>query len=436
MRRCGICNVPGHTRKTCVYAKNLINDAKTYYLDWLVLVVNGYFHHQWKYSDDVRANWSTREMEMYDKVMTPDLQEQMDRLCDLENNNGLNTMLNTVTKYVLNLSERDLNAIYTKIPNVSQRRTCTVYHKQHMVHRHLINTMDQYICHVKLDNIAYDKYVYNSLNLVECYNQMVSSVYGFGTLTHTGNPIVFTYNDFTKTIMSGESYVDNVAIRRTLIERIRTDELNNRRQIQRRIASRNESIRTIEPRVHSITLQIQKWQLEIEKLRLQQQNILNSRPTLETEIEQLQHDQTIHERNIQSFYSKLPLPPPPPPIFSIKPVLSTVEDTLSSRSTECCICYEDNLPDNQICKTDCGHSLCVKCIMPVFQLQSAQSQGREKIKVRRVCPYCRQKVQSLHGDILEVHNAVHEYCVSNSIPHPKDVTRRVVGECELNTSIV
>ena len=74
--------------------------------------------------------------------------------------------------------------------------------------------------------------------------------------------------------------------------------------------------------------------------------------------------------------------------------------------------------------------------MPVFQLQSSQSQGREKIKVRRVCPYCRQKVKSLHGDILEVHNAVHEYCVTNSIPHPKDVTRRVVGECELNSSIV
>jgi hypothetical protein len=93
MRRCGVCNVPGHTRKTCVYAKNLINDAKTYYMDWLVLVVNGYFHNQWKYSDDVRANWSTREMEMYDKVMTPELQEQMDRLCDLENNNGLNMFL-------------------------------------------------------------------------------------------------------------------------------------------------------------------------------------------------------------------------------------------------------------------------------------------------------------------------------------------------------
>ena len=393
--RCGVCREEGHTRANCPMVDNIMDLYVQRCYKMLLVIVNGYYEHKWTYTDEVRSSWNAVERSNHEMTLTPKVLESMEMYRD--SSTALENVLTPVPSFIQNMPKHHLNIIISKLNkpcwfNFNISKTDSDERKRSKVYFRLLSMDDSYcidmssqLDYLESSSLMYNQYVLNSINLASFYEKLTENACGH---------------------VPAINYFICADDRRNILRRLPNTYLTKIKELDTKIRDKKEEFRTKESRIDSIEEEIRKLEKRIMEYRREQHEIRNSGPRIEEELKEINTMRFTYIKNRETFintiYSKIPKPPP---LISFE---SSKQDDHSVK--ECCICYEDISVTN-MCKTNCGHELCVDCMMKI----SIELKRNNNMCVKRKCPYCRQKISSLTGNIDVMNRAVIRHCQSINI---------------------
>ena len=393
--RCGVCREEGHTRAKCPMVDNIMDLYVQRCYKMLLVIVNGYYEHKWTYTDEVRSSWNAVERSNHEVTLTPKVLESMEMYRD--SSTALENVLTPVPSFIQSMPKHHLNIIIGKLNNPSfiidktlsdERKRSKVYFRLlSMADKYCINMSNQ-LDYLESSSLMYTQYVLNSINLASLYEKLSENALGLPGFV----PVI--------------KYFICADDRRNLLKKLPKTSLTKIKELDTKIRDKKEEFRTKESRVDSIEEEIRKLEKRIMEYRREQHEIRNSGPRIEQELKEINTMRDTYVKNGKKFINTIYLKiPKPPPVISFEP---SKQDDHSVK--ECCICYEDISVTN-MCKTDCGHELCVDCMMKI----SIELKRNNNMCVKRKCPYCRQNIRSLTGNVDVMNRAVIKHCQSISI---------------------
>lgn len=393
--RCGVCREEGHTRANCLMVDNIMDLYVQRCYKMLLVIVNGYYEHKWTYTDEVRSSWNVVERSNHEMTLTPKVLESMEMYRD--SSTALENVLTPVPSFIQSMPKHHLNIIIGKLNkslwfNFNISKTDSDERKRSKVYFRLLSMADQYcinmssqLDYLESSSLMYNQYILNSINLGSLYEKL--------TINACGE-------------IPAIKYFIGADDRRNLLKKLPETYLTKIKDLDAKIRDKKEEFRTKDSRVDSIEEEIRELEKRIMECRRKQHEIRNSGPRIQEELKEINTMRYAYVKNreifINTIYSKIPKPPP---LISFEP---SKQDDHSVK--ECCICYEDMSVTN-MCKTDCGHELCVDCIMKI----SIELKRNNNMCVKRKCPYCRQKIRSLTGNVDVMNRAVIKHCQSINI---------------------
>ena len=406
IRRCGHCRESGHDINHCTIYASIYSNLNHYYRMWVCVVITDFFAHRWNYTDEIRSTWNPLEKKYRTSVLTSDVLEKMEFCKSFPENEALDQMLRSPTKYIQDLDKKSISVIYRENrtalwgnTNVDLRNIGEL--KKHL-HWRAIRVADILLMENNLHKYSNERFTPLSVSY------MTASIKACTIINEIGVGKTLTANRRIQLLHENRRELhDDIQYNRTRIVHVR------------------DEIGSISRRVDNITQGIEKYQREIARLVAERTNVQNSRPRLQARKEHYREILTSLQSKLDLYSNIPPLPPLPPQ------VKFTMDSLESIDSHECAICLETKEKDF-ISKTNCNHPFCTSCILEhilTFYKKNPPPTRRHAFLYRLVCPcpLCRKQITELKGNNHIAYATLYELCEGN-IMNYDSVVKTVGGE--------